>query len=156
MTKKRLGLPIDIDLPGNGHPYYVLDVFTHTPLAGNQLGVFTDGRPFSTEQMQASARELNVSETIFVLPPERGGHVRLRIFTPGAELPFAGHPLLGGAFIVGTALGLDEVKLETVNAVVPLRLERSGGEVVFGWMTQPPQSPQLYERTEELLAAIGV
>ena len=115
-----LALPIDVDLPGDGHPYYVLDVFTDTPLEGNQLGVFTDGRPFSTEQMQAIARELNVSETIFVLPPERGGDVRVRIFTPGAELPFAGHPLLGGAFVVGTALGLDEVKLETVNAVVPL------------------------------------
>jgi trans-2,3-dihydro-3-hydroxyanthranilate isomerase len=126
------------------------------PLEGNQLGVFTDGRPFSTEQMQAIARELNVSETIFILPPEGGGDVRVRIFTPGAELPFAGHPLLGGAFVVGTALGVDEVKLETVNAVVPLRLERSGGEVVFGWMTQPPQSPQLYDRTEELLAALGV
>jgi trans-2,3-dihydro-3-hydroxyanthranilate isomerase len=151
-----LALPLDLDLPGEGHPYYVLDVFTDAPLEGNQLGVFTDGRPFSTEQMQSIARELNVSETIFVLPPERGGDVRVRIFTPGAELPFAGHPLLGGAFVVGTALGLDEVKLETVNAVVPLRLERSGGEVVFGWMTQPPQSPQLYDRTEELLAAIGV
>lgn len=149
-------LPLELELPGESHPYFVVDVFTDTALEGNQLGVFADGRPFSTEQMQKIARELNLSETIFILPPERGGDVRIRIFTPGAELPFAGHPVLGGAFVAGTALGLDEVRLETANGVVPVRLERAGGRVVFGWMTQPAVSPQPYDRAEELLAALGI
>ncbi len=151
-----LTLPLDVDLPGEGHPYYVLGVFTDTPLEGNQLGVFADGRPFSAGQMQAIARELNVAETIFVLPPEQGGDARIRIFTPGTELPFAGHPVLGASFLVGAALGADEVRLETAAATVPIRLERSGGEVVFGWMEQPPQTGRPYERAEEVLAALGV
>src|SRR5262249_14000198 len=80
----------EVSLTGELHPYYVIDVFTDTPLEGNQLGVFPDGQPFSDEQMQRIARELNLSETVFLLPPERGGDARMRIFTPLAELPFAG------------------------------------------------------------------
>ena len=76
-------------------PYAVADVFTDTPLEGNQLGVFTDARALSTEQMQRLAREMNFAECTFVLPPERGGDARIRIFTPAHELPFAGHPVLG-------------------------------------------------------------
>src|SRR6476469_1813748 len=75
--------------------YVVADVFTDVPLAGNQLAVFTDGRGVDDETMQKLAREMNVSETVFVLPPEAGGHARIRIFTPATELPFAGHPELG-------------------------------------------------------------
>ena len=71
------------------HPYFVCDVFTAEPLQGNQLGVFTDGRPFDTGQMQRLAREMNFAETVFLLPPQDGGDVRLRIFTPAAELSFA-------------------------------------------------------------------
>src|SRR5471032_1637322 len=74
------------------HPYFVCDVFTSQPLEGNQLGVFTDGRPFTSEQMQNLARELNVADTVFLLPPQDGGDVLVRIFTPGTELPFAGSP----------------------------------------------------------------
>jgi trans-2,3-dihydro-3-hydroxyanthranilate isomerase len=152
-------LPLDLGLePGERglHRYFVVDVFTDRPLEGNQLGVFADGRSLSSEEMQSLARELNVAETVFVLPPEQGGHARLRIFTPAAELPFAGHPLLGASFVVGTALELGEVRLETGLGIVPLRLERSGGRVVFGWMEQkiPPLRP--YERADELLAALGV
>ena len=147
--------PVDIELPGESHPYYVVDVFTDTPLEGNQLGVFTDGRPFSTEQMQRIARELNVSETVFLLPPEQGGDARIRIFTPSVELPFAGHPILGSAFVVGEALGRDEVALETAKAAVSVR--SSGAAGVFGWMEQPPfRRAQPYERADELLAALGV
>ena len=100
-----LELPLELELAANR--YYVVDVFTDTPLEGNQLGVFADGRAFTDDQMQRLALELNVAETIFVLPPEQGGDVRIRIFTPASELPFAGHPVLGASFVVATALGLD-------------------------------------------------
>ena len=83
--------------------YFVVDVFTEVPLEGNQLAVFTDARGLSSEQMQRLAREMNFSETVFVLPPERNGDVRVRIFTPRRELPFAGHPVLGCAFVVAEA-----------------------------------------------------
>ncbi|HZC99546.1 MAG TPA: PhzF family phenazine biosynthesis protein [Actinomycetes bacterium] len=138
------------------HRYFVVDVFTDTPLEGNQLGVFTDGRPFSSEQMQRLAREMNFAETVFILPPQAGGDVRMRIFTPGAELPFAGHPVLGTAFVVGMALGSDTIRLETGLGVVPVELDRSSGRIVFGWMDQPIPSWQPYERQAELLAALGV
>ena len=75
--------------------YVVADVFTDRPLTGNQLAVFTDGRDVDDETMQKLAKEMNFSETVFVLPPEQGGHARIRIFTPVAELQFAGHPILG-------------------------------------------------------------
>src|SRR5580658_10361914 len=101
------------------HPYFVCDVFTSEPLQGNQLGVFTDGRPFSPAQMQRLAREMNFAETVFLFPPQDGGDAWLRIFTPGAELPFAGHPVLGTAFVVGTALDAGAVTLETAAGLVP-------------------------------------
>src|SRR5689334_7653209 len=76
-----------------------LDVFTQSLFGGNQLAVFTDGRGLSTETMQAVAKEMNFSETTFVLPPETPGtDFRLRIFTPASELPMAGHPTIGSAF----------------------------------------------------------
>jgi trans-2,3-dihydro-3-hydroxyanthranilate isomerase len=152
-------LPLDIDLAGQTrslHRYFVVDVFTDTPLEGNQLGVFTDARGFSGERMQRLAREMNFAETVFILPAEGDGDVRMRIFTPGSELPFAGHPVLGTAFVVGSALGRETVRLETGLGVVPVRLERDGDRIVFGWMEQPIPSWTPYERADELLAAIGV
>ena len=107
--------------------------------------------------MQRLAREMNLSETVFVLPPEQGGDARIRIFTPLSELPFAGHPTLGSAFAVGTALGLTEVRLETGVGIVPVELERDGGRVVFGRMQQAiPEWAPYGEREAELLAALGV
>src|SRR5438876_8012443 len=117
--------------------YVVADVFTETPLSGNQLAVFTDGRGVDNGMMQRLARELNFSETVFVLPPEKGGHARIRIFTPALELPFAGHPVLGSAFVLGAPLQLAEILLETGSGVVPVTLEREGARIVFGWMQQP-------------------
>jgi trans-2,3-dihydro-3-hydroxyanthranilate isomerase len=149
-------LPIEIEVGGDLHPYYVVDVFTDTPLEGNQLGVFADGRPFAAEQMQRIARELNLSETIFLLPPEQDGDARVRIFTPSGELPFAGHPIVGASFVLGTALGADDVRLETGLGTIAIRLERSGGEIVFAWMEHPVPPVALYERAEELLAALGL
>src|SRR5258708_32688347 len=85
--------------------YVVCDVFTDTPLAGNQLAVFTDARDLDPLTMQALAKEMNFSETVFVLPPRaEGADVRIRIFTPGTELPFAVHPTLGSAFVLGRPL----------------------------------------------------
>ena len=72
--------------------YVIADVFTDTPLAGNQLAVFTDARLVPEKLLQAIAREMNFSETVFVYPAVKGGHARIRIFTPFNELPFAGHP----------------------------------------------------------------
>src|SRR5579875_1105378 len=77
------------------HPYVIVDVFTDTPLEGNPLAVFTAGEGIAPERMQRVAREMNLSETVFVLPPQEGGDARIRIFTPAVELPFAGHPTLG-------------------------------------------------------------
>jgi trans-2,3-dihydro-3-hydroxyanthranilate isomerase len=136
--------------------YVVADVFTDTPLTGNQLGVFTDGRGVDDEKMQALARELNFSETVFVLPPEAGGHARIRIFTPVAELPFAGHPVLGSAFVLAGPLQLVEVRLETGAGIVPVTLEREGARISFGWMQQPIPEHEPFAQAEALQELLGV
>ena len=136
--------------------YVVADVFTDTPLEGNPLAVFTDGRCIAPERMQRTARETNLSETVFVLPPEQGGHARIRIFTPTHELPFAGHPVLGAAFVIGERLGESLVRLETGAGVVPIALERDGERVVFGRMDQPIPKWEPYARANELLRALRV
>jgi trans-2,3-dihydro-3-hydroxyanthranilate isomerase len=80
--------------------YAILDVFTDKPLAGNPLAVIRDAEGLDDRQMQAVAREFNLSETVFILPPDVARHTaKLRIFTPGAELPFAGHPTVGAALL---------------------------------------------------------
>src|SRR6516162_3795900 len=104
--------------------YFVVDVFTKTPLEGNQLGVFPDASAYSAEQMQRLAREMNFSETIFVLPALGDGDARVRIFTPRRELPFAGHPVLGCAFVVGETRRQNLVRLETGLGLIPVQLER--------------------------------
>lgn len=136
--------------------YVVADVFTDTPLAGNPLAVFTDARGLDDEEMQRLARELNLSESVFVLPPEAGEHARLRIFTPAVELPFAGHPILGSAFVLGGPLQLMEIRFETLSGIVPVALEREGDRIVFGEMLQPLPTWQPYGDAEALLAALGV
>lgn len=156
MTGAALPLDVELDAGGRRHRYLVVDVFTGTALAGNQLGVFTDARGLATDEMQRLARELNLSETVFVLPAEQGGDVRIRIFTPTVELPFAGHPVLGTAFVVGSALGTYAVRLETGLGIVPIQLERSAGRITFGRMDQPIPVWQPYERVAELLAALDV
>jgi trans-2,3-dihydro-3-hydroxyanthranilate isomerase len=137
-------------------PYVVADVFTDKPLEGNQLGVFTDARRLNAEQMQRLAREMNFAESTFVLPANAGGDARIRIFTPANELPFAGHPVLGTAFVVGEMKRLDVVRLETGLGIVPVELRREAGRIVFGRMQQPIPTWRAYERESELLAALGV
>jgi trans-2,3-dihydro-3-hydroxyanthranilate isomerase len=91
-----------------------------------------------------------------VLPPEQGGDARVRIFTPADELPFAGHPVLGTAFVIGEQKGIDVVRLETGLGVVPIELRREGARIAFGRMQQPIPAIRPYEREAELLAALGV
>jgi trans-2,3-dihydro-3-hydroxyanthranilate isomerase len=136
--------------------YTVVDVFTDRALAGNQLAVFTDATDLPEELLQPLAREMAFSETVFVYRPEGDGHVRIRIFTPAEELPFAGHPILGTAFVLGGPLQLVEIRLETGAGVVPVLLEREGARIVFGWMEQPLPTWRPYEREAELLSALGI
>lgn len=138
------------------HRYVVCDVFTDRALAGNQLAVFTDARGIPEHQLQPLARELALSETAFVYPPEGDGHVRLRIFTPEVELAFAGHPCLGAAFVLAGPLQVIEIRLETASGVIPVLLDREGARIVFGRMVQPIPVVEPYPQGEELLAAVGV
>jgi trans-2,3-dihydro-3-hydroxyanthranilate isomerase len=138
------------------HPYVVCDVFTDRPLAGNQLAVFTEAERISAEQFQALAREMNLAETVFALPAELGGDVRIRIFTPTTELPFAGHPVLGSAFVLAENLGTPAIRLETGLGVIPIALDREEGRITFGRMQQQVPKWQPYPRAVEVLAALGV
>jgi trans-2,3-dihydro-3-hydroxyanthranilate isomerase len=136
--------------------YVICDVFTDRPLAGNQLAVFTDARGIPERLLQPLAREVNFSETVFVYPAERGGHVRIRIFTPTHELPFAGHPVLGAAFVLAAPLQLPEIVLETGMGPVPVTLARDGPRIVFGRMTQPVPRVEAFAPVAALFAALGV
>jgi trans-2,3-dihydro-3-hydroxyanthranilate isomerase len=138
------------------HRYVIADVFTGTPLTGNQLAVFTDARAIPEDRLQDIAREMNFSETVFVLPPDADGHVRIRIFTPATELPFAGHPTLGSAFVLAGPLQLTEIRLETGIGVIPVQVEREGARISFGWMVQPVPSWKPYADEAEAAGALGI
>lgn len=138
------------------HPYTIVDVFTDTPLAGNQLAVFTEGESVPSRLMLAAARELHLSETAFVFPGDDDADAAIRIFTSRHELPFAGHPVLGTAFVVGEERDLVTVRLRTAGAgVVPVRLTREHGEITYGEMEQPLPTVRPFERERELLNALG-
>jgi trans-2,3-dihydro-3-hydroxyanthranilate isomerase len=137
-------------------PYVICDVFTDTALAGNQLAVFKDAREIPDGLLQPLAREINFSETVYAYPAHGDAHARIRIFTPAHELPFAGHPVLGTAFVFAASLQDDEVRLETGRGVIPIRFQRAGGRPAFGWMTQPLPSAAPFHPAEALLAALGV
>jgi len=116
------------------------DVFSSRPLEGNSLAVFLDGRGLSDAQMQALAKEMNLSETTFILPrdaaTERERGIRVRIFTVQEELAFAGHPALGTAFALRGHNGADKVLLELNVGKVPVHFEDRAGEPTFGEMRQ--------------------
>jgi trans-2,3-dihydro-3-hydroxyanthranilate isomerase len=139
-----------------GFRYVVCDVFTDVALAGNQLAVFTDARELPEELLQPLAREINFSETVFVYSGTGDAHARIRIFTPEVEVPFAGHPILGTAFVLGGPLQLEVIRLETGRGIVPVLLEREGARIVFGRMEQPIPTFEPYAHEAELLAALGV
>jgi trans-2,3-dihydro-3-hydroxyanthranilate isomerase len=143
-------------------PYLQYDVFTSEPLAGNQLAVFLDGGGLSSDRMQRIAREMNFSESTFVLPAEMSGtDVRFRIFTPGTELPMAGHPTIGTTFALAhsgvIAPGAPRVVCQLGIGPVPVDLEWDGSVLRFAWMTQPNPSfgPAVPQRSE-VAAAIGL
>jgi trans-2,3-dihydro-3-hydroxyanthranilate isomerase len=137
--------------------YVVADVFTDTPLTGNQLAVFTDARGIASDLMQALALEVGFSETVFVLPAEQGGTARIRIFSPAEEMPFAGHPVLGTAVVLGAPLQRGVVELETGVGIVPVVLERDeSGRIVFGRMQQPVPAVVPVDEPQAVLAAVGV
>ena len=139
--------------------YTIVDVFTDTPLQGNPVAIFTDGSGLGDELMQQTARELNLSETVFVLPasPGSGADAAVRIFTPGNELPFAGHPVLGTAFVLAeSSPEAARITLETGAGLVPIAVRRENGRVVYGEMDQPIPSAEPFRQAAPLLAALGV
>ena len=136
------------------------DVFSSKPLEGNSLAVFSDGRGLSDAEMQSVAKEMNLSETTFILPRDAGVErergVRFRIFTVEEELPFAGHPTLGTAFFLRGNTGAKEVVLELNVGRVPVRFEDPNGEPAFGEMTQiDPEFGQRHE-VEAVARATGL
>lgn len=137
------------------HEYLVVDAFARRPLEGNPVAVFFGAADLSAELMQRVAKEMNLSEVTFVLPPDRDGDARIRVFTPVNELPFAGHPLLGTAVALNEVWGLDRLRLETAMGIVPMSVE-VGGDAPFVRMGQPVPTWEPYDQAAELLAALGV
>ena len=137
------------------YAYHTADVFTDTPFGGNQLAVLPDARGLTTEQMVALTREFNYSETVFVLPPDDPQHTRrVRIFTPGAELPFAGHPTVGAAFVLATIgdipLDGDETRIVFEEGVgpVPVLIRSKNGKPYFCQLSaakMPERGPDSYD-----------
>jgi trans-2,3-dihydro-3-hydroxyanthranilate isomerase len=125
--------------------YHLVDVFTEKIFGGNQLAVFTNGRGIEPVLMQSIAKELNLSETTFVLPPKGAeNNYHVRIFTPGAELPMAGHPTVGTSFILAREhmIKLDDVettiRLEEGVGTIPVQINFNDGQPDLIWMQQPP------------------
>jgi trans-2,3-dihydro-3-hydroxyanthranilate isomerase len=122
--------------------FYTADVFTDRPFGGNQLAVFPEAEGLTCQQMQQIAREFNLSETVFVLPPQTPtGTCHLKIFTPYTELPFAGHPTVGTAYVLGAigAINLDrdltEIIFEEGVGAVPVKIRAKGGKPIDSELT---------------------
>lgn len=147
----------------NNKRFVIADVFTEAQFGGNQLAVFTDGSGLDAETMQNIAREMNYSETTFLFPPEQGGDYRVRIFTPGQELPFAGHPLVGTANVVVSermkrwSEPLTPVTLETGVGPIHVEVRTEAGQTGRTTMTQPlPVVRSVYSNTEALARALSL
>ena len=123
--------------------YFTCDVFTDTRFGGNQLAVLPEADGLRDEQMQQIAREFNFSETTFVLPPQAGHACRVRIFTPPREVPFAGHPNIGTAFVLATMGVFGPLEASTAVAfeeqagLVPITVHRRLGERIWCELTAP-------------------
>lgn len=147
------------------YEYYTLDVFTDHVFGGNQLAVLIDARGLNTAQMQHVTREFNLSETVFVLPPEAPMHTRkARIFTPGRELPFAGHPTVGTAFLIA-ALGMIQlvegethITLEEGVGPVTVMVSVEAGRPVAAQLTaaQPPEFRHDVPSNADVSAMLGI
>jgi trans-2,3-dihydro-3-hydroxyanthranilate isomerase len=139
------------------YEYVMADVFTEIPLEGNPVAVFLGASDIPEECMQRIAREMHLSETVFVLPAESDGDVRVRIFTPVNELPFAGHPTLGTAIVLGESTPGNRIHLETAMGTVPFDFDRAGGgRIVSARMRQPVPTWEPYESADELLSGLGL
>jgi trans-2,3-dihydro-3-hydroxyanthranilate isomerase len=133
--------------------FLIADTFTGSPLEGSQLAIFPDGRGLSDELMLKAAREMNYSETAFFLPPEvPGADARVRVFTPGGELPFAGQTTLGSGWVLAAMLGQQAVTLQIGGDLVPVQLQRDGDAITFGWVSQPAPSWGDHDRSSVFLA----
>jgi len=142
------------------HQIRIVDVFTEKALAGNQLAVVLDGKGLTAKLMQRIARELNFSETTFILPPDDPAHAaKVRIFAPTVEMPFAGHPTIGTAWVLAdeglVPGGKLEFVLEEKVGPVPVRGEKKNGGVVF-WMTHPKLTYGEVLPHSRVAAAIGL
>lgn len=141
--------------------YLHLDVFTATRFEGNQLAVFPEPGDLAGEQMQVIAREMNFSESTFILPSEGGGDVKMRIFTPGEELPIAGHPTIGSTFALAfegvVAAGRRDFVFELGVGPTPVSLQWQGDSLSFAWMTMPlPAFGATIDDRAALARAMGV
>jgi trans-2,3-dihydro-3-hydroxyanthranilate isomerase len=117
--------------------FHTLDVFTNRKFAGNPLAVVLDADGLSTEQMQTITKEFNLSETTFVMKPENPSNTaKMRIFFPGGEMPFAGHPTLGSAILLAELLGKDEIRFELKAGLTPVKISRTG-KLYSGTFTAP-------------------
>ena len=134
-----------------------VDVFTTVAFEGNPLAVFTDARGLETEHMQRIAAELNLSETTFVFPPaDPKNTAHVRIFTPRSELPFAGHPTVGTAFVLRGDSGRNELVLEEGVGPVPVRVATGGDGAVQFWLTTPPITFGARIDPKPVAAALGL
>src|SRR5713101_9886212 len=134
-------------------PFVQFDVFSSRPFEGNSLAVYPDGRGLSDPQLQAIAREMNLSETTFIFPrdaaTERERGVRVRIFTVQEELPFAGHPTLGTAFALRADSGVGQIRLDLNVGTIPVQFSETPGQPAFGEMTQnDPVFGEIHDRNK--------
>jgi trans-2,3-dihydro-3-hydroxyanthranilate isomerase len=136
------------------------DVFSSRSLEGNSVAVFFDGRELTDAEMQAIAKEMNLSETTFVLPcdavTEREQGIRVRIFTVQEELPFAGHPTLGTAFALRGQSGSKQIALQLNVGKVPVDFEDNAGQPAFGEMTQIDPTFGMRHEREAVAQATGL
>lgn len=142
------------------HPFHIVDVFAERPYAGNQLAVVTHADDLSDETMQRIAAEMNFSETTFVYDaPARDGSHRVRIFTPAREIAFAGHPILGTAWVIREQLASGKaapVRLNLAVGQIPVAFESAPGEAETAWFRAPAVTPGATCGREPVAAALGI
>jgi trans-2,3-dihydro-3-hydroxyanthranilate isomerase len=143
--------------------FQTVDVFTDRQFGGNPVAVIPDARGLSEAQMQAIANEFNLAETTFVLPPSDPTHTaRVRIFTPRAEMPFAGHPNVGTAFVLahqttvcGARFDREKVVFEEIAGLVPMTIDIVDGAVVGAALAAPQRFKAIRDVDIALVARIG-
>ena len=144
-------------------PFILVDVFTSRPFGGNQLAVFTDGAALSSSEMQELAHEMNFSESTFVMPVDSSGARRVRIFTPTHEMPMAGHPTVGTAWVLASRgeIALASVSIDATLLLgigpVTVTIESTGGKPDFVWMAhREPEFGAKREDRKRIAEALGI